>query len=81
MYFFCSVKHYFAYLSLFSLFNRDIVFDVVNKDIAFDVVKFVFSPYPSLTLGDLLCVSILDLVRILGSTVGWFPCKISLSLV
>ena len=28
----------------------------------------------SLTLGDLLCVSVLDLVRILGTTRGWFPC-------
>ena len=27
-----------------------------------------------MTLGDLLCVSVLDLVRILGSTRGWFPC-------
>ena len=33
----------------------------------------LFWPFPSLTLGDLLCVSILDLVRILGLTRGWFP--------
>ena len=31
-------------------------------------------PFSSLTLGDLLCVYVLDLVRILGSTRGWFPC-------
>ena len=36
-------------------------------------VCVLFWPFPSLTLGDLLCVSILDLVRILGSTRGWFP--------
>ena len=27
-----------------------------------------------MTQGDLLCVSVLDLVRILGSRRGWFPC-------
>ena len=59
----CSIKHYFAYLSLFSLF------------------KLLFSPFPSFTLGDLLYVSILDLVPILGSTGGWFPCTIFWSLV
>ena len=32
------------------------------------------TPFSSLTLGDLLCVSVLDPVRILGSTRGWFPC-------
>ena len=31
-------------------------------------------PFLSLTLGDLLCVSVLDLVRILGTTRGWFLC-------
>ena len=38
------------------------------------VIFVLFScwPFPSLTLGDLLCFSILDLVRILGSTGGWF---------
>ena len=40
----------------------------------FCLFKVLFSPFPPLTLGDLLCVSILDLVRILGSMRGWFPC-------
>ena len=52
----CSIKHCFAYFSLFCLF------------------KVLFSPFPPLTRGDLLCVSNPDLVRILGSTRGWFPC-------
>ena len=32
------------------------------------------NPFSSLTLEHLLCVSVLDLVRILGSTRGWCPC-------
>lgn len=31
-------------------------------------------PFSSLNLGNLLCVSVLHLVRILGSTRGWLPC-------
>lgn len=33
-----------------------------------------FYPLSSLTLGDVLCVSISDLGRGSGSTKGWFPC-------
>ena len=43
----------------------------------FFLPNVLFWPFLSLTLGDLLSVSVLDLFRILGSTRGWFPVKYS----
>ena len=53
------------------LLNKTIIFGACS--LCFLCVPFLL-PFSSLTLGDLLCVSILDLARILGSTWGWFSC-------